>query len=307
MAIAPFSLTTTKGYTSRSYQQTGASGQVLWDNIHDGAGNGSGSEIRAGWREGVNWDALLYRGYLGFDTSSIPDTAIITDAYVKISGTENYRNYDSDCYIGSAGTTNSFADNITTTNYGTWTSTGGVGTGANTFSNIQVDFNSTGRSAINKTGDTKLSWRNKLDQTDSGITSADSYNYVDITGATLYVTYQADITKTVTETITVTDSLTKIINKVLTETIKMNSWVVGRGQNVVKLFTETFSITDSVVARVLQNFTKVLTETITVTGSIALMLNGVAISVWSKVGKTAASWTATAKKIGSWNKINKEI
>jgi len=276
MAIASFSLTTTKGYTSRAYTQQGASSQELWDNIHDGAGNGSGSLVRAGWSEGESWNAVLYRGYLGFDTSAIPSDATITDAYVKISGTEYFRNAARDCIIGSAGTTNSFGDNITTTDYGTWSGSGSGGSGSGNFSNIQVDFNTSGRSAINKTGDTRLSWRYAYDTTDTVAVAGDSHNYVNITAATLYVVYQVDEARTLTEEIDVTESFTKDIQRIMSDIVRVGAWIVGRGNNVIVTYAEALAVSASINARTLKDFVKELTSQIVMFGSQKSKKNGTA-------------------------------
>jgi len=158
MATVSFSNTSSYGGLAKYSETDNTSG--AWDRCHDADGTsaGTGTTASAGWSEGESWDRWLSRGFLGFDTSSLADDAVITDAYIKITGTEYYRNVAHDFVIGSGSqgstiATSDYQDHVTTTNYSTWSHiSSGSGTGTNSFTNTQLDLNATGRSSISKTG-----------------------------------------------------------------------------------------------------------------------------------------------------------
>ena len=292
MAVVSFSSST---YVYTQFGETyNGTPQEEWDRLHDGTGNAGGSTCTAGWSEGINWDRWLRRARLAFDTSSIPDDAAITDAYIKISGTEYYRNAAKNLIIGSVSGT-SFSDLKTTTDYGTWNGSGSTGTGTSTISNDQIDFNATGRSSINKTGITNLSWRYEDDTTDTSPLDSDSYNYVTISSATLYVVYQADVAKALSDSISITESFSKRISRLFSESIRIGAWIVGLGNNVIVTYSDGIKITSSNIARTLTDYVKELTSRIVMFGSQENKKNGDFVGIWSKGVKKASEWIKIPK------------
>ena len=311
MAIVPFSLHATyKGYAKFS-ETLNDTQQAEWDSLHDGDGDGTNTAIACGWDEGESWDRTLYRAFLGFDTSSIDDDAVITSAYLKISGSQSRRNYIGDCYLGSGSQGSSiensdYEDHVTTTNYGTWTKLGAAsGTGSTAFTNTTLTLNTAGKAAISKTGVTTFSWRTSIDQSDSGYTHADSYNHVGITSATLYVTYQVDETKELTDTITITNTISKSINKAIETIINIIGLIPGHGWDAVKELTDTIPVIATNVSRIIYDYFKTLTESVSIVTNVIKKLNGVLTDIWTKVVGKVTSWTKTAGVDTTWTKNTK--
>jgi hypothetical protein len=134
-------------------------------------------------------DALYNRAFLSFDTSSIPDGATITRAYVVIT----YSSISGDPWASS----NTMVVDVKNGIFGTYSTTQttdwAAAATANAVASIakftsgtkqSTDFNSSGLSAINKTGKTQLKLRFANDQTST------AYIFIQ-EGASckLYVTY----------------------------------------------------------------------------------------------------------------------
>lgn len=307
MAVLNISLHASyKGFAKFSETYHGTQ-QAEWDRLHDGNGNlANNVNIRAGEYEGVINNRSLKRGFLAFNTSVI-GSGVITDVKIKLTGSEYRKNNTNDFYIGS-GTQNAtivnsnYQGHVTTTNYATWLKQGsGSGSGTRNFSNVESSFNQAGKDAINKTGITKFSWRTIIDQTDSGYTYPDSYNWVDITSATLIITYNPSLT--FEESFSMGEVLNRNISKTFEENIS-----IGEDFEVVKnpnrkIFEESFSIGEDFDIR--KGVTKIFKESIIIGENLKKYLNGHLISKWSKVNKTITNWVKTSRESINWTKKSK--
>ena len=287
------------GYAERKDANYSAMDQAEWDDLHDGNGTDSGSSIYAGWWSYASWhDVLIQRGFIAFDTSSLPDNATISSAYLEITGNEyTSGGYLQDFIIGSASVGSSIADSdyqghVSTTNYGTWShGTGGA------FTNDTVALNSSGYNSISKTGVTVFSVRIATDVSDTMSWNPDDYNYITITqgsSSKLYVTYTAPepIEEELTETVTATDSILKATVMILSDVVTAMSMIVGHGMDYLKTLTDTVIASESF--SVARGFQYILTETVTLVEEQIKRLNGKIVDIWAKAIGIVSSWTKTA-------------
>ena len=299
-----------RGYAARSDSSAPPdTAQEQWDSLHDGVGtSNSNATMRGGWTEDALYNKVMYRGFFGFDTSSLGENAVILEVIMNISGTEYRRNVTDDCYIGSSssGYTPANADfqgNVSTTNYATIPAQGtGSGTGSRNF-NLQLALNYAGRLYINKTGITTFSIREKKDQTDSGYTVADSYNYMTISNASLVITY-ANPSKTLTETIDITDpTITKAhsFGRIFTETIAIIEPFLAKLNGVtLKSFVESISVAATATTKSVLH--RVYTEAISLTNIVLKFVNGITQDRWTRGGKPTSIWTKQEKNSSTWTK-----
>ena len=276
-----------------------------WDRLRSNDGTSSSTSVfRAGWYEGDSYDRWMNRAFVAFDTSALPDGAVISAAYVRVSGTCTAQNEAGDFCICS-GTqpstviTANYQGHVTTTKYGTWDGSAG----AQVMTNDDFTLDATGRAAISKTGYTKFCFRHEDDQDDDYThMSADDHNYITLTSLTLYVTYHAAETKSLTESMSMGDSISKAIAIIKEESISLTAWIVGHGDNYAKELTGSLTIAATLITSHLRNFSKILTESLIMGVGIKKWVNGILADIWAKVAKTTASWVKGAMTSATWTK-----
>ena len=163
---------------------------VSWDSAHDATSGTNSSHtastayVRSG-KSSVGADQIE-RAFLPFDTSSLPDTATITDAKLKIYVESKLNNdNDGDDWVsvvqGSQPSTTSLstadfdlAGSINTPTEGIATTERKDITGITTGQYLIFTLNSTGQGWVSKTGATKLALREGHDVIDSAFTGSNS-------------------------------------------------------------------------------------------------------------------------------------
>jgi len=103
-----FSSKSSDGYIS--YVSDAANAALSWSSVHDNATGGitaAANESRSGIYTNLSGTFItsVSRGYILFDTSSLPDTAIITSADIQLYVTSKYAEMGATDYILSGGTT----------------------------------------------------------------------------------------------------------------------------------------------------------------------------------------------------------
>jgi hypothetical protein len=92
--------------------------------------------------------------------------------------------------------------------------------------------------------------------------------------------------KTFTETITLSDTITKI-------------------KNLFRSFADNFTISDTISFQ--RGYTKLFNEVITISDSIFKVLNGILVTAWSKVARSAVeAWDKVTRTLEDWTKQEKE-
>ncbi len=119
-------------------------------------------------------DYYIYRGYLYFDTSPIPDTATITSATLTFSVANDYTSQDFSFQVTNGQPTFPTSPNLAVGDYDK-SNYAGVGGGSSLAGGMHWDisFNATGLGWIDKTGTTKLCIRSSRDITDQYPSSAE--------------------------------------------------------------------------------------------------------------------------------------
>lgn len=110
---------------------------------------------------------FIDRDFCRFATSSLPDTAIIISAFIRINGSKGDDNNSQSVHVVSS----TGADTITTAD---WANVGSTDFGNKTFTsfitgNNDIDLNATGLSNIVLTGDTKFALRGTMDLNNSAV------------------------------------------------------------------------------------------------------------------------------------------
>ena len=102
------------------------------------------------------------------------------------------------------------------------------------------------------------------------------------------------------DTTTLSETIKKASTRVLSETATLSEVIVKNyGRVLALLDTATLSET------IKKASTRLLSETATISDTIRKYINGLLISVWTKVVKLTASFTKTAKPTGTWTKTGK--
>ena len=152
--------------------------QSAWDDIHDASSSSSYDYTSDFIRIGAFFDGSandtfdIYRGFLPFDTSSLPiNTVVAATLTVDIIGYVPEGNVEDGREIGLVQTTQSSTSSLSDSDYNQCGSTDDATEGASRvifsgFDNKTFTLNSTGRGWINKTGYTKLGLRSELDLDD---------------------------------------------------------------------------------------------------------------------------------------------
>jgi len=185
--LAPkFGLTVSTFYSNASGDGHIYSGlSESWNTVHDAA-TGDTTEtttvtVYVYSKYNTNFDYSIYRGFLPFDTSSIPDDDTITDAalsvYVVLRGSPS-SNGSRD--MGIVQTTNASTSSLATSEYDLCGSVDAATEGATRLVILSMTLNAyntftlneTGLGWINKTGYTKLGMRDAWDLDDLAPTTA---------------------------------------------------------------------------------------------------------------------------------------
>jgi hypothetical protein len=288
----------TSGHVYDTFQQTAASGAVLWAGIYDGAGDGSGTTERAGWSEGTNWDATMWRARLKFDLSALNGATVIT-AKILLSGTQYWRNIFEGTTIGSS-TGTSYSDIKTTTDFGSLVDQGtGSGNGAGAFTDEEAILNAAGIAAINAAGSlVTFSYRGEGDTSDRGTTSPDDYTHVTLSNAKLVVTYSPILV--FEESISATDTMAQKRDKTLSESITTTQALRINNELPGKTFSESINLSETFIGGIF--FTKTLTDGIIAGERLVKQLNGILVGKWTKAAKKVSSWTEQARENSRWRK-----
>lgn len=216
---------TTTTTNTQTFYPTSGDGYIYqinasWDTAHDatsGAGvSYAGSNTVTGTSI-ISSDYRLFRTFIPFDTSSIPDDATVTDAKlnVYVYAKNNYDN-DGDDFVTLVQTSQASTTALATADFGQAGSTNNPAEGIDTSerkditsisTNAYLTFilNSTGRDWISKTDATKLGLREGHDVIDSAITrsSTTAYNYLlNYSSESSGTTYDPYLEVTYTQTIT---------------------------------------------------------------------------------------------------------
>jgi len=199
----PIIVDPTDSFSGSSYD----GGYSMWGTTYNEAWNGSGSGLdltgSSNLFVGQGNDYHVARSFVFFDTSSLPDSAIISYAQLKLYGQHDSSDTDFNVQIQSGMPTyphrppveSDFADSHYSGNGGTFGTSGWSLSGYNT-----IYLSSTGENWINKTGWTKFCLRSSRDisqTTPTGQEDIGFYAYEKGSGyqPLLYVTYTEPITK----------------------------------------------------------------------------------------------------------------
>lgn len=213
------------------------------------------------------------RNFHPFDTSSLPDLAVITSAFVRYVGTAGGTQVDT----VSLNVVQSTQSNMSLLATGDWNSIGSltygsIGMGAwNASGNNDITLNSNGRGNINLTGFSGFACRTDKDQNGVAPTGIDDVGISSIGTIVLSATYLIAYAQTFSDTITPTDTLQRSATRKLSDTQTLSETFLAS-----KLFLQSFS------------------DTITLSEYFKKLLNGV-----------STVWTKTAKVVGSWSKVRK--
>jgi len=108
------------------------------------------------------------------------------------------------------------------------------------------------------------------------------------------------------ETITLTDIFARAVTyaRTLTETITLTD-TFTKMATFVKSLTETITIAETFAK--LQTHIRTFTETITIHDKIRRYLNGLLVSIWSKIEKQTTTFTKSAKPTTTFTKVVKSL
>lgn len=268
----------------------------------DDTGTGQTIQIDVGF----SGEKGIRRGFWAFDTSGIGSGQSVTAASLNIYGTgkSNYAIGDPDLYIvsGSQASTSSLA----TSDFGSVGSTSFGSKSYASFStsgNNAITLNSSGQSAINMTGYTKLAGRmgNDYNNTDPGGSFASAYvtaytseqtgtsndPYLSVTyaaaGTTKTITGKANIVAVVSQTITGKSRITATTTKTITGV--SNIAAVTTTQTITGRSAITLGTT--LTKRYLTG--KITYDTCSATTKFTTLANGGTVSTTSGVVKISAS------------------
>lgn len=111
--------------------------------------------------------------------------------------------------------------------------------------------------------------------------------------------------RTFTETATLSEIFSRVsgLSRLFSETVTLSE-VFSRAKGYFRTLTDTFSgFTDTIKKAT----TRSLSDLFTLSDTIRKYLNGLIISIWTKVAKQTTTWTKTAKTAvtGIWTKVGK--
>ena len=184
ISTVPVLNTTTKAYITNA-------ATTDYTTAHNAVGGAiSSNSIKIGQFTAAGYFEI-YRSYLIWDTSSIPDGATITSAILTLSGISDSSTTDFDIVVTNGQPTYPHSP-ISTSDFD-YTKYSGNGGNVNTASITPITLNATGISWINKTGSTKLALRSSGD---IASTSPSGLEYISATEATLTLTYDNSVSVT---------------------------------------------------------------------------------------------------------------
>ncbi len=216
------SVTTT---TTTNFYPTAGDGYVYkynasWDTAHDATSGSGSSSTSSSNRVGTAKSTInyyIYRFFLPFDTSSIPDDATVTSATLNVyASSKRNDDNDGDDFVTLVQTSQASTTTLSTADFDQAGNidnpTEGIDlserkdiTNVTTGSYLAFNLNATGQGWISKTGMTKLGLREGHDVIDSSFTSssttASQYNYlIIIMGECTGTTYDPYLSVTYTQT-----------------------------------------------------------------------------------------------------------